>query len=525
MKTVSSQYLTPFFIFLFFTCHLQAFQSNSSFDPKIHLDQVDGYIHHISETDNRVMITFAQKGVLKSNVMCCKDSPEDIRQSYPNKNLIFLPLATREKIEEGIIPEFSGVDGYILRISPSDDRYKIVFAEDGEITKGGACCFNNLKEARQAYPQKNLASLSRDIELNNINIAISKPALKISPEMKNMVKEGLGSMRLSDSESIGIISSPLKQSAISSFGADGQYVILNSIGEYKAEGISDEMREKLDEYLKEKKLIISDIEFTPTGEGWTILAGKENWTRNIGGEYYNILGELKEKGETVVEVEFYPKNWNEKKAFTIITASGKVQTYGIDKALVHSDSKKVTNAIYRFSYDWLVAFKVDDGWGENELEISGYASVVPYVEMQNGYMYTSDLDADWSGFSGYRYETVEVGNMSEYEHRDIAKHEGINLKVKDLIFDINAQDYGFESIEEFEKHVFLRLTCSMLDYDTMSLDWFSTGERKIYFSEAVYEPLTVGGIIDSQNDIKKNIIKIEQDGSELGISFSFEKIE
>ena len=61
--------------------------------------------------------------------------------------------------ERGVYPELTGVDSYITRVSTTDSRYMVHFAIDGVPIGGGACCFESLEAALNAYPDRNHAYL------------------------------------------------------------------------------------------------------------------------------------------------------------------------------------------------------------------------------------------------------------------------------------------------------------------------------------------------------------------------------
>lgn len=131
------------------------------------LSNVDGYIYKISESDERLYIHFAEDGVPGEGGMCCNKTVQEARSNYPEKNLVYLPQATKNDINSGEIPKLKGVDGLIQVVSDTDNRLRIIFTKDGEPSGGGMCCNETIYAARQAYPNKNLIYLGERRSFNS----------------------------------------------------------------------------------------------------------------------------------------------------------------------------------------------------------------------------------------------------------------------------------------------------------------------------------------------------------------------
>jgi len=115
------------------------------------LTGVDGYILGLG----RFSITFAVDGLPGSGGFCCASSLEEVRASYPGKNLAWLPTTTR--VAPDVVPPLTGVDGYIVELAPGS--FRVDFATDGSISGGDDCCSTSVAEARTLHPTKNLVWL------------------------------------------------------------------------------------------------------------------------------------------------------------------------------------------------------------------------------------------------------------------------------------------------------------------------------------------------------------------------------
>ena len=114
---------------------------------------VDAYIHKVE--DNWFKATFATDGVASSGGFCCKTTVQGVRDSYPDKNMAYLPDAGSQ-ITAGEIPSLAGVDGYVVHHLNS---FKVMFATDGMTSGGQYCCPATKEAAINAYPSKNVVYL------------------------------------------------------------------------------------------------------------------------------------------------------------------------------------------------------------------------------------------------------------------------------------------------------------------------------------------------------------------------------
>jgi hypothetical protein len=119
------------------------------------LTGVDGYIYHLQ--DRRLSIRLATDGVPGTGGDCCNDTVSGARNAHPNRNLVYLPEASGDEIEAGVIPALVGVDGYIV---PIDDSLQIEPAIDGAMTGAEPiCCYTDIAAARADNDDLNLAAL------------------------------------------------------------------------------------------------------------------------------------------------------------------------------------------------------------------------------------------------------------------------------------------------------------------------------------------------------------------------------
>jgi len=114
---------------------------------------VDAYIHKVEE--NWFKATFATDGVASNGGFCCKTTVQGVRDSYPNKNMAYLPEAG-SKLTAGEIPSLAGVTGYVVH---KENAFKVLFANDGATSGGVYCCPKTLDAAINAYPSKNMVYL------------------------------------------------------------------------------------------------------------------------------------------------------------------------------------------------------------------------------------------------------------------------------------------------------------------------------------------------------------------------------
>jgi hypothetical protein len=118
---------------------------------------VDAYILKVEE--NYYRATFATDGVASSGGYCCSTTVQGVRDSYPTKNMAYLPKAG-SNITAGEIPPLNGVDGYVVHVENSTG-FRIMFATDGATSGGGYCCPKSIPAAIAAYPTKNLVVLPK----------------------------------------------------------------------------------------------------------------------------------------------------------------------------------------------------------------------------------------------------------------------------------------------------------------------------------------------------------------------------
>jgi hypothetical protein len=116
---------------------------------------VDGYIYHTQ--DGRLSIRFGLDGVPGTGGSCCNDTVGGARDAFPDRNLVYLPEASGDEIEEGVIPALAGVDGYIV---PANEALQIERAIDGAMTGAAPiCCYTSISAARADNDELNLAAL------------------------------------------------------------------------------------------------------------------------------------------------------------------------------------------------------------------------------------------------------------------------------------------------------------------------------------------------------------------------------
>ena len=335
------------------------------------------------------------------------------------------------------------------------------------------------------------------------------------------------------------------QQRIMEYGSNGEFVIVFENGTYYAEGISDEMDNKLKEYLTKDKRVITDIEFTPTGKGWTILAGAKNWTRNVGGNFFDKKNELEKLGIQVVDVEFHPVNWQKEKGFKILTSTGKLMEYDIpdsNKELDFStvieqytpvfqkptDSQKKnksTSANYRFSFDWIVVYEVDDGgFGNNKLELYGYGKAIPVVVPKGKVLKDTITTTNIAAKNLFKDEVCAVDKQDAFS---LSKNSGKSLKRQgDFIIEVDVEDYGFSSVKEFEEEAELHISFELFENDSTSGDdSFPLAISGLSFSDASIQPKTLNEVRNARYNDLPHLIKLKDGGSLVGISYSFEKIE
>ena len=96
--------------------------------------------------------------------------------------------------------------------------------------------------------------------------------------------------------------------------------IITYEGGFSAEHIPNEMRRKVEEFLKLEGSV-DIVTFTPDG-GWTIIAGQKSWTRNVGGDspsYFEVVNQLLTRGHQVKAVAFNPISYTRDKGWLIVT--------------------------------------------------------------------------------------------------------------------------------------------------------------------------------------------------------------
>lgn len=340
---------------------------------------------------------------------------------------------------------------------------------------------------------------------------------------------------------------PDHQNLIVEFGPNGEFVAIYPNGTYHAENISNEMDEKLKEFLVSKKLIITDVEFTPTGKGWTILAGKQNWTRNVGGEFFKKKNELEALGIELVNVEFYPIQWNSQKAFSIVTSDGKLMHYGREgakksvlrvpgmtisktKSSKPSSSKKkdkssqlTTQGTYRFAFDWIVVYEVDDGGlGNDNLELYWGGSATPIAKqgVMRDTVRTTNQRQIKNAFKG------EIISKTSSEAIELGKNDGSSLRTNDgFIINVDSKDYGYDTLKEWEENAELHVSFRLKEYDTTSGDdHFPMAIKTLSFKDAKFQALSMDQVKQARNTHVENIFKLQEGGSRVGVSFSFVKL-
>jgi hypothetical protein len=115
---------------------------------------------HLRLQDGRLSIRFATDGVPGTGGSCCNDTIGGARSEYPDRNLVYLPEASGDEIEEGVIPALTGVDGYIVQ---ADGAFQIEPASDGAMTgEDSICCYSSIATARADNEDLNLAALTAD---------------------------------------------------------------------------------------------------------------------------------------------------------------------------------------------------------------------------------------------------------------------------------------------------------------------------------------------------------------------------
>ncbi|WP_298989767.1 hypothetical protein [uncultured Pseudokineococcus sp.] len=100
---------------------------------------------------------------------------------------------------------------------------------------------------------------------------------------------------------------------------DRGYVIAYD-GGYAAEAVPVEMRRKIEEFQAAGERVDA-LAFTPTG-GWTVVAGRRSWTRNVGGpspSYYEVVNQLLGEGQRVTAVAFNPSDYERAKGWLVLT--------------------------------------------------------------------------------------------------------------------------------------------------------------------------------------------------------------
>ena len=340
------------------------------------------------------------------------------------------------------------------------------------------------------------------------------------------------------------------QHRIMEYGPNGEFVLVLENGTFYSKGISEEMKSKLEEYLTKDKRMITDIEFTPTGKGWTILAGSKNWTRNVGGGFFAKKNELEKLGIQVVDVEFHPINWPKEKGYSILTSTGKLMEYDIPekqnqidfsnqrKKLEASDFKsskpsspkrkgktKITTANYRFSFDWIAVYEVDDGGlGNNKLELYGGGVATPTVIPKGRVLLDTIKTTNQQQMNAFK---GEVQAIFEDNYISLPKGDGKKMpNSRDFIIEIDATDYGFDSIEEFEKKAELTVSYRLFEKDSTSGDdEFPLSINILKFSDAHLTPLTLKEVLDARFDSNRSILKLKDGASSVAIAYSFEKIK
>ena len=200
----------------------------------------------------------------------------------------------------------------------------------------------------------------------------------------------------------------------------------------------------------------------------------------------------------------------------------------IQKPSDAEEKNKTTKFKYRFSFDWLVVYEANDGGlGNKNLELYGGGAAVPKVRTKDG------AEVELNRFSTMNWEAFrglfknEVSGIDRAEAFEIGKNDGASLNTNgDLIITVNPQKYGYDSIEDFERNAKLYISYRLVEKDpTSKNDEFPPSIATLRFADSDIKPLSMQQLINARNKNLTGIMKLQEGGSRVGISYSFEKLK
>lgn len=187
----------------------------------------------------------------------------------------------------------------------------------------------------------------------------------------------------------------------------------------------------------------------------------------------------------------------------------------------NESANSITKAAYRFKFDWLVVYEAyDGGLGNTNLELYSKSNNLN-LQISQG---TNGLDGGtiWFDKGIYKRDMAQIDKSDAYS---IAKNDGALLPVDEVIFNIDAKEFGFDSIEEFESNYNLTIEYTVFEKDPSSKDEVFQSRTSINFSGANIIPLTMQEVLNARNQDVPGILKFQKGPNRLGVSFTFEKLK
>lgn len=183
-----------------------------------------------------------------------------------------------------------------------------------------------------------------------------------------------------------------------------------------------------------------------------------------------------------------------------------------------------TEAQYRFKFDWIVVYEVaEGGLGNNNLEIysrRNLGGIGTVTTIEGGG--TIRVFINNEEISAYYY--TALCRIEKKNALAIAKNDGAQLPPEEITLNINAEDYGFSSIQEFEESAELRMSFECWDKDFNKDDRFYA-KKTIRFSDLNIPYIPMSEVLAARNTEKKGVLKFQNGGDRIGVSFTFERTD
>lgn len=110
------------------------------------------------------------------------------------------------------------------------------------------------------------------------------------------------------------------QKIIVEIGLNNAYTLISNKG-VRMQHVPADYQAKLTQ-LVNRNVAVSDVEFTPDGNGWSIITANSHQTHNITGDYSKTLNQLQQSGKKINAVAFNPLGWENQQGFVIVHDKG-----------------------------------------------------------------------------------------------------------------------------------------------------------------------------------------------------------